>query len=97
MRCVQSDLPWPLKLIPELAYAVSTQNLQRTTSAMNQVAPRVALTGRKISAARELALAFGDYCEVQDPNVVSVDEKSRRTTIDRTVCMSHLCVLVVIY
>jgi hypothetical protein len=87
MRCVQSDLPWPLptKLIPELAaYAVSRLNMRRTTSAMNQVAPRVALTGRKIRAARELALAFGDYCEVQDPKVVGVDEKSRRTTIDRT-------------
>jgi hypothetical protein len=87
MRCVRSDLPWPMpsSLIPELvAYAVSRLNLRRTTAAMNQVAPRVALTGRKVRAARELGLAFGDYCEVLDPKVVGVAEKSRRTSEERT-------------
>ena len=87
MRCVRADLPWPLpaNLVPELvAYAVSRLNIRRTTAAMNQVAPRVAMTGRKVRANRELALSFGDYCEVTDPKVVGVAEKSRRTGEERT-------------
>jgi hypothetical protein len=55
MRCVRADLPWPLpaNLIPELvAYAVSRLNLRRTTAAMNQVAPRVALTGWRANGRR---------------------------------------------
>ena len=87
VRCIHGDLPWPLPdaRIPDLvAYAVSRTNLRRTAAAVDSVAPRVALTGRKIRATRELALAFGDYCEVADPKVVGVDQKSRQATINRT-------------
>jgi hypothetical protein len=87
MRCVRADLPWllPQLRVPDLAsYAVSRVNIRRTAAAVNNVAPRVALTGRKVRAARELGLAFGDYCEVSDPKVVGVDTKSRQPSSDRT-------------
>ena len=87
IRCIHCDLPWPLPddRVPDLvAYAVSRANLRRTAAAVDNVAPRVAMTGRKIRASRELGLAFGDYCEVADPKVAGVDQKSRQAGVDRT-------------
>ena len=87
IRCVHADLPWPLPqhIVPDLAkYAVTRLNIRRTAAAVNDVAPRVAFTGRKIRVSRELGLAFGDYCEVPDPKVVGEGTKSRRATTDRT-------------
>ena len=87
VRCIQSDLPWPLpdaRIQDLVAYAVSRTNIRRTAASVDSVAPRVAMTGRKIRASRELALAFGDYCEVPDPKVVGVSQKSRQATVNRT-------------
>ena len=41
--------------------------------------PRVEVTGIKPNAIRDLALAFGDYCEVRDPAVVKNNEFADRT------------------
>lgn len=87
MRCVHSDLPWPLprpRIADLVAYAVTRINIRRTSAAVGNIAPRVALTGRKVRTARELGLGFGDYCEVADPKVVGEDLKSRQATANRT-------------
>jgi hypothetical protein len=86
-RCVKADLPWPLAdaRVPDLmAYAVSRMNLRRTGASGSNVAPRVLFSGRKVRAQRELALAFGDYCEVADPTVCGEDLKSRQPGTERT-------------
>ena len=41
--------------------------------------PRIEVTGIKPNAMRDLALAFGDYCEVRDPAVVKNNEFADRT------------------
>ena len=87
VRCVNADLPWPLpreRTSALVKYAVTRLNIRRTTAAVGNVAPRVAFTGRKVRVNRELALSFGDYCEVADPKVVGEDQKSRRGTTNRT-------------
>lgn len=87
VRCIHSDLPWqlPRNRVPDLvAYAVSRINLRRTGASTNNVSPKVAFTGRKTRYSKELALSFGDYCEVPDPRVVGESMRSRMATTDRT-------------
>ena len=68
-RSVKSGLPWPLPsmMVKDLvAYSVAHMNIKRTTAINCNTCPKVLFTGSKINYKRELALAFGDYCEVYD-------------------------------
>ena len=68
-RSVKSGLPWPLPItmVKDLvAYLVARMNIKRTTGINCNTRPKILFTGTKINYKRELALAFGDYCEVYD-------------------------------
>jgi hypothetical protein len=82
IRCVNAELPWkvPDELLDDLVkYATSRINARRTTASCNNVAPKVALTGKKINYEKEFGLSFGDYCEVYDPRCTSNDALENRT------------------
>ena len=97
VRCVKVALPWDLprsNTKDVVSYAVSRINSRRTTSNGSNVAPRVLFTGRKIRHDREFGLKFGDYCEVADPTVVGVSQKSRSVDAPRTqtcIALSPCC------
>ena len=68
-RSVKNGLPWtlPLGMIKDLvAYALSRLNICRTTALNENVCPKVLFTGMKVNYKRELEIAFGDYCEVNN-------------------------------
>jgi hypothetical protein len=64
-RCVHSSLPFelPYRWVSMLAiYACARKNSRRSTSKMNNIAPKVELTGRPIHK-RDMMHGFGDYVE----------------------------------
>ena len=82
IRCVYCGLPWKLPnlMVKDLVkYCVSRMNLKKSSSNGSLESPRVAFTGRRPNFAKELALGFGDYCEVHRPNVVNNDVTAART------------------
>lgn len=82
VRSVQAGLPWnlPDDLIDDLVrYATTRLNARRTSASADSVAPKVALTGRRLSYRKEFGLSFGDYCEVRDNSCTSNDALANRT------------------
>ena len=79
-RSVHESLPWtqPVWLDKDLmTFCVSRKNLRRSTNSV--VSARVKFTGRKPDFKKELGIAYGDYCECYDPNVVSNSATTPRT------------------
>ena len=65
-RSVLSSLPYnlPGMLVKDIVtYAVNRINCRRTTSLMDNRAPRVLFTGRRIDYKKEFKCGFGDYVE----------------------------------
>ena len=87
IRCVLVTLPWDLpraNICDLVSYAVSRINSRRSTAGDSNVAPKVLFTGRKFRHNKEFGLKFGDYCEVADPTVVGVPQKSKAVQHSRT-------------
>jgi hypothetical protein len=55
----------------EVKYATSHIKARNSTTSCNNVAPKVALPGKKIDCDEEFELTFGAYYEVYDPQCQS--------------------------
>lgn len=82
VRAVKADLPFkvPFDRVDDLLrYVVSRFNLNLSSTTADGVCARVRFLERKVDAARELNLCFGDYCEVSDKNADSPNTNVYRT------------------
>ena len=82
VRSVLSSLPWnlPLSLMPELvAYVVGMMNWVPRTGGIGECA-RSVFEGRKLKM-KEIALSFGEYCQVYDKNIVRTNDVTKPRTI----------------
>jgi hypothetical protein len=77
-RSVQDSLPWdqPEWLDKDMVtYCTSRKNLRSTPH--SNVSARVKFTGRKPVFKKELGIAYGDYCECNNPAVISRNSSPR--------------------
>ena len=81
IRSVVLGLPFPLckfLMICCVLFCTSRLNMIPCSSRDDYVSPYEHLTGRKLDFRRDLALSFGDYCEVS-PKVASTSVMKERT------------------
>ena len=70
-RCCVAGLEFklPESKIPDLvSYCVKRANARSTSSKLNDVAPIVEFTGRKILYNKDMCMRFGTYCEILNTN-----------------------------
>ena len=82
IRAIVTTLPYrlPLKLMKYLVdYAVMTINMFPKTTAYDKTSPREQFTGRKLNYRRDLQATFGEYAQVEIPNIVSNETRQPRT------------------
>lgn len=82
IRAIVTTLPYqlPLKLMTYLVdYAVMTINMFPKTTSYDKTSPREQFTGRKLNYRRDLKATFGEYAQVEIPNIVSNETRQPRT------------------
>lgn len=82
IRGVVTHIKWdiPRSLIKDLVlYSVTRLNNRRDYLNTATASPRVLFSGYKVNFKKEFSIGYGDYCEVDDPTVISNNPMQSRT------------------